>query len=252
MYKPEKHSVKNYNFSPYIEGISIGLVALFSLQIVTHFLYYHARSAQSGEIKEGLLRTARIVAELIDVEKHKLINDKDLQESKLYQEALLPLKRAEISDPDIEFVYTNILNDEKICFILDAAEGEDQSLILDEYGEPSPDLVEALNKQIETVSQEPYEDEWGHHMSVFVPFYDDSEKMVGTLGMDISAREYRQRLAPIKLAYQRASVASFVVSFFFGLAVSFLRNFAKQMNHSRQEISKDFQQFSQEVINKNG
>lgn len=252
MYHPEKHSVKNYNFSPYIEGISIGLVTLFSLQIVTHFLYYHARSAQDGEIKEGLARTARIVAASIDVEKHKQINDKDLQESKLYQEALLPLKRAALSDPNIEYVYTNILEDEKIYFILDAAEGEDQSLILDEYGDASSELIEAFKKQTETVSEEPYEDEWGHHMSVYVPFYDDSEKLVGTLGIDINAKQYRDRLAPIKLAYQRASVASFVVSFFFGLAVSFLRNFAKQMNHSRQEISKDFQEFSQEIINKNG
>ncbi|MGY8790412.1 MAG: hypothetical protein ACKVKR_09065 [Pseudomonadales bacterium] len=251
---PEKHSVKDYKFRPYVEGLFVGLISLISLQLVTYFLYLHARSAQSGEIKDGLLRTARIVAESIDVEKHKQINDPKLQESNLYKEALLPLKRAEASDLDIEYVYTNILKDDEIYFILDAAQGEDQSLIFDKYTDASAELVKALDKQEETVSEEAYEDEWGHHMSVYVPFFDNhdkSEKMVGTLGIDISAQRYIERLAPIKIAAQRASVASFVVSFFFGLAVWFLRNFTKQMNRSRQEIAKDYEQFSLESIDKN-
>ena len=73
---------------------------------------------------------------------------------------------------------------------------------------------------------------------------DKNKKIAGTLGIDINAHHYIERLAPIKIAALRAAVGSFVISFFFGLAVWFLRNFSKQMNASRQEISKDFAAFS--------
>jgi hypothetical protein len=115
---------------------------------------------------------------------------------------------------------------------------------MDEYDDASDELVQALNTQKETVSNEPYQDEWGHHISVYVPFFDKNKKMAGTLGIDINAHHYVERLTPIKVAAQRAAVGSFVISFFFGLAVWFLRNFTKQMNASRQSISTDFKNFS--------
>ena len=136
-----------------------------------------------------------------------------------------------------------------ILALLDAADPEDQSLIMDEYDDASDELTQALKQQIETVSTEPYQDEWGDHISVYVPFFDKNKKMAGTLGIDINALHYVERLAPIKIAAQRAAVGSFVISFFFGLAVWFLRNFSKQMNASRQGISKDFAAFSKKEGN---
>ena len=70
------------------------------------------------------------------------------------------------------------------------------------------------------------------------------------LGIDVSAKNYMLRLAPIKTAAQRASVAALVISFFFGLSVWFLRNFTKQMNRSRQELSSDFEDYSKSTEEK--
>jgi hypothetical protein len=258
MYDPDIHKVKDYKFHPLLEGLAIGLISLLSLQLVIYFLYFHARAAQDGEIKEGLLRTAKIVASAIDVEAHKKLHKKDLQDSLLYSSTLLPLKKAEMADPDIEYVYTTILKDNKVHFILDAADSgdsdgdgvEDKSLILDEYGDASVELVTALKEQKKMTSDKPYKDDWGHHISVFVPFFDEDKKMEGALCIDVSAKRYFERLEPIKTAAQRAAVGAFVISFFFGLSVWFLRSFTKQMNSSRQAISTDFKSFYSETDKK--
>jgi len=255
MYDPKKHSVKNYKFHPFIEGFIVSLISVLSLLLVTYFLYHHARVAQDGEIKEGLLRTARIVASAIDVESHKTLHDPKLQVSELYKKTLEPLRKTDLSDEDIEYVYTTIIKDDKIYFILDAADAgdsdgdgvEDKSFIMDPYDDASNELIKALNEQVETVSDEPYKDAWGYHISVFVPFFDKNKNMEGVLGIDINAKNYVARLEPIKVAAQRAAVGSVVISFFFGLAVWFLRNFTYQMNASRQAISKDYENYSTET-----
>ena len=251
MFDPKVHKVQSYRFFPLYEGIFVGITSLISLQLVIYFLYFHARAAQDGEIKEGLLRTAKIVASSIDVENHKKLHDTKMQNDILYHQTLNPLKKSLKSDEDIEYVYTTVLKDKKIHFILDAAEAgdsdgdgvEDKSMILDLYDDASIELVEALAQKKEMTSEKPYEDAWGQHISVFVPFYDLAGKMEGALCIDVSAKRYFERLAPIKTAAQRAAVGAFVISFFFGLSVWFLRSFTSQMNKSRQKISSDFEEF---------
>ena len=251
MFDPKKHKVQNYKFFPLYEGVFVGITSLVSLQLVIYFLYFHARAAQDGEIKEGLLRSAKIVASSIDVDAHKGLHDKKLQNDPLYHKTLAPLKKALRSDQDIEYVYTTVMKDNKVFFILDAAEQgdsdgdgvEDKSFILDPYEDASVELIQALKTKKAMTSDKPYEDAWGQHMSVFVPFFDLSGKMEGALCIDVSAKTYFERLAPIKTAAQRAAVGAFVISFFFGLSVWFLRNFTRQMNTSRQVISTDFEEF---------
>ncbi|MCM8539293.1 MAG: hypothetical protein NE328_03390 [Lentisphaeraceae bacterium] len=251
MFDPKVHKVQNYKFFPLYEGLFIGVTSLISLQLVIYFLYFHARAAQDGEIKEGLLRTAKIVASSIDVEAHKKLHSKKMQNDPLYQQSLSPLKKALESDEDIEYIYTTVMKDGKVFFILDAADPgdsdgdgvEDKSLILDSYEDASVELVEALKNKQALTSDKPYEDSWGHHISVFVPFYDTAGEMEGALCIDVSAKRYFERLAPIKTAAQRAAVGAFVMSFFFGLSVWFLRSFSRQMNTSRRRIAKDFEAF---------
>lgn len=260
MFDPKIHKVQNYKFYPIYEGIFVGVTSLISLQLVIYFLYFHARAAQDGEIKEGLLRTAKIVASSIDVESHKKLHDKKMQNDILYHQTLAPLRKALKSDEDIEYVYTTIVKDDKIYFILDAAEEgdsdgdgvEDKSMILDLYEDASVELVEALAKKKEMTSENPYEDAWGQHISVFVPFYDLAGKMEGALCIDVSAKRYFERLAPIKTAAQRAAVGAFVISFFFGLSVWFLRSFTNQMNSSRLKISEDFEAFFEKRNSRKG
>ena len=78
-----------------------------------------------------------------------------------------------ISKTDIAYIYTLVLKNEKILFVIDTPEKEnyinkDLPKMLTEYEEPSEGLMRALRNQ-ETIFDE-YTDEWGQFRSVFIPY----------------------------------------------------------------------------------
>ena len=257
-YDKVKHAAHHYKFRPVIEGLAVLIISLVSLQLVIHFIFFHAQEAQKGEIRDGLIRTIKIIGAQVDIAKHKQLRAPEQQHTDLYEQALEPLKLAKESGGDeIEYVYTCIRKDDegskgKIYFILDAAEQgdhdndgvEDKSFVMDPYDDAPKELIDCLEKRIPTYSDKPYTDEWGTHYSAYLPLYKDA-----ALGVDISAANYTSRLEPIKVATNRARVAALLISVLFGLVTWFLRNFARSLNESRLNIRDDYKKLSEEIEN---
>src|SRR5690606_19135973 len=95
-----------------------------------------------------------------------------------YQSAIRPLRDILQADPNVAYVYSAILADGRVYFILDAtppptsSDVEDTSVeVMEEYEDPPPDLLTALSEGRQMVS-EPYTDEWGTFISAYQPFYD--------------------------------------------------------------------------------
>lgn len=248
IYDEKRHHVRTYRFYPLREGITVGFCIFLVFFLLIYFIYHHARAAQTGEIREGLLRTARVVATLIDGDRHRQFTSREQEESKAYKDALAPLARALAADKSIEFIYTTIYKGGKIYFILDPTEAgdadgdgvDDKSHIMEYYNDAGEDIARALTEQVSTASKEPYKDKWGTHFSYYVPFYDNVGEFVGVLGIDITAAQYFQRLEPIKRATQRALAAAVFISFLVGTAIWFLRRFSRLINQSRLRIANDF------------
>lgn len=234
-------------FFPKIEGIIIGTGILIVLELVIHFIYINALEAQKGEIFEGLHRTGMVISTLLDEEKHQLLIKSEQEDSLVYLEQLAPLKSVIDSDSTIEFVYTMIQKKQKngkkeIYFILDPTppgldannDGiEDKSHLMDKYLSPGKELLEAFKTKTITISEEVYYDQWGGHISAFIPFYDKEQQFVGVLGIDISATTYEERLAPIRKATLRAMITTLFISYLCGLAIWFLRNFCLRIYQSK-------------------
>lgn len=217
---------------PRMEGGVVALFVLSILQFVTYFVYSHALNGLKEEIFEGLQRTTMVLRTLLDTEAHQQLTDRSQESTLLYQDQITPLKAAQASDSTLEFVYTMVQRDTTIYFILDPTDSTElddtgaglKSHIMDPYPGASFEVKECFRTQEITITEEVYEDQWGQHISCFVPILHNSE-MVGVLGVDISAKTYQERLEPIKNAYRRTAITIFCIAYIAGLIMWFLRRF---------------------------
>jgi len=240
---------KKYQIYPLPEALFIGFGVFFAIFLTTYFIYFHALNAQIGEIKEGLLRTAKIVTTFIDGDKHTIFKNRSQETSKDYLDAIRPFQAVLDADETIKYLYTGILKDGKVYFILDPtptgdADGDgvdDKAHIMDEYPEASKEMISALEGEQIVISKEPYTDRWGSFISGYIPFYDSNGSFIGVLGIDIQASNFFERLAPIKRATVRTMVSGFFIAFLIASLVWFTRNFGLRINHKRLNIIDELQ-----------
>lgn len=235
---------KPYRIYPLSEAILIGSFVFFAIFLTTFFIYHYALDAQKGEIKEGLLRTAKVVSAFVEPDVHQTLSAGE-EGSKAYLEQIKPLEEALKADESIEYLYTAIINKNKVYFILDATPSgdadndgvEDKAGIMEEYPEASKEIIQALTKEEVVISEKPYTDRWGSFLSAYVPLLNNNGDMVAVLGIDIEASQYFSRLEPIKRATTRTMVIGFFISFLVGSIVWFTRNFGLKINNKRKELA---------------
>ncbi|CBL44805.1 Conserved hypothetical protein [gamma proteobacterium HdN1] len=243
-------TVREYKIYPLTEAIIIAVTMFAAILSTTYFIYHHAISAQKGEIREGLVRTAAVLTAFIDGDMHKTFTTRSQEKSDAYKSALLPFEKTLAADPSIRFVYTAVLIDGKVHFILDPTpEGDgdgdgvdDKAHIMDEYPEASSEIIEALKGRKIVTSSEPYKDRWGSFVSGYVPIHDSKGNFVGVLGIDIDSTNYFERLAPIKRATIRAMVTGFFIAFLVGAIVWFTRNFSLVITSNRKHLFNEYMQ----------
>ena len=239
-----EHSAVNYRFHPFREALMVGITVFAVISIATAFIYSSTLSAMKGEIREGLARTASVVALSIDGELHKSFKSASQEGTPEYAQALWPLVRARQADSTMKYVYTVVLFDGKPHFILDATEQghkntngvEEKSHIMQLCEDASPVMIDALSHHKTLTEEQPYQDAWGSSISGYAPFYDNSGAFVGIVGVDLDARNFQQRIEPIRRATIRAVVTGFFTAFIVGSLVWFMRNFSRIINSSRLRI----------------
>ena len=245
---------RDYHIKPLLEAFIVGTVIFTIIFTTSYFIYVHAINAQKGEIREGLLRTAEVIATTLDGDLHKSFVDRSQESSPEYKQFIAPLEEVLSRDDSIVFIYTTILrSDGKVYFVVDPTpEGDsdndgidDKSHIYEHYAEASPALTTALRDRRPVPTEEPYTDRWGRFMSAYVPFNDKAGSFVGVLGIDITAENYFSRLAPMKRATVRAMVSGFLVSFLVGSLVWFMRNFSLIINRRRRQVVEDYEGLKQ-------
>lgn len=250
IHKDIEHKVRSYRIYPLAEGLIAAIVICFAVGISSWFIYVRSDAALQGEIQDGLLRTTAVVSTMIDGDIHKSLTSKKQESSEEYQDLVKTLRQIKASNEDIHYIYSGILKDGQVRFVLDAEqEGDhdgdgldDHVHIGDLYEEASDEMLTALKEQRPVVSREPYQDRWGKFVSGYAPIYDKNHNFVGVLGMDIAIAKYEARLKPIRQATIRAAATGLFISFLTGVGVWFMRRFADEINQSRQRIMKDLEE----------
>lgn len=242
----DEHAPIKYRVRPLAEALLVLVAVLVATFSTVYFIYAHALDAQKGEIRQGLLRTANIIATLIDPDLHRTFDDPEDESSAAYIGAEDILMRVAQSDPTIAFIYTAVERDGEVRFVLDptpapaAGEEDTRVALLEAYPDPSAEILRALRERVVVVSEEPYTDQWGSFVSAYVPLFDSRGEFVAVVGVDIDATEYFSRLAPIRRATVRALVTAFFIAFLTASAVWFLRNFIGVLNARRIALYDDF------------
>lgn len=236
---------KKLKFAQLRNALFAGFVAgsiVFVASLVTGlFVYNKSLVSYKTEIRENLIRVAASAASIIDVEQHKQFSTPETQNTVEYQKALEPLRKIVNSQEDIRFMYTCILKDGKVYFILDPTPAgdadkdgvEDKSNVMDEYSEPSPALISALARGKPDADDEPYADSWGMFISGYAPFFDKDGKAVGIVGIDLSAENYLSRISGIRQSAFNGLIIALFMSLTIGTGVFFGRLASIKTKHEK-------------------
>ncbi len=225
-----------------IAGVCAGALVFAACFLTGLFVYQNSVNALKDEVRENLMRVAASAGAIVDGELHKKINSSSMQESKEYWSAIQPLSKVLNSQDDIRYVYTCILKDEKVYFVLDPTPAgdadhdgvEDKSNVMDEYPDPSPELLRALKEKVPTADAEPYKDTWGTFISGYAPFYDNKGKPIGIVGIDLSAANYMDRLSGMKKSAVIGLIVAALLSLALGVGVFFGKLVAVKAKHEKE------------------
>ena len=163
-------------------------------------LAYSATEALRMEIQERLLGLAKTAALLTDGDAHQSITTPAQKDSAIYLSVQAPYRHLIAANPDLRYIYTNVMVDGKAHFIIDtqpavieADDGttrKDTAAVMELYEDPSPYYWRALNERLALVEPKPYSDSWGTFLSAYAPFYNSKNEFIGTVGVDINAKTY--------------------------------------------------------------
>lgn len=194
------------------KAIFLGLLATVVILMITGLcgamLYVRAVNALKAEVRSNLIRTATVAAAMVDGDAHQTFTHSRQETTPAYFRAIKPLDQVQKASGDIKYVYTCILRDNNVYFVLDPTppgdhngDGIDEkSHIMQLYPDAAPALVKALKTGLAQADEEPIRDEWGLCLSGYAPIRDSKRNLVGIVGVDLTANHYAARLTSMRRA----------------------------------------------------
>ncbi len=200
-----------------LSGTELALLAVLigAALLSAYGVSARSQAAQGDEIRAGLLRTASVMATLIDVEQHQRFRQPSAEYSAPYVAMEARLRRVQALQPEIRYLYTAIQRDDRVYFVLDTElppkdprEKDNSVRLMQEYDDVAnnPDILRALRERIAVASSEPYTDQWGSFISVYVPLFTPTGRFDGVLGADLDVSQYAARLSPVRRAAEVAAL----------------------------------------------
>lgn len=189
-------------------GVAVG--TFLAILASSYALFFYANKAVEEDIQEYLTRIAAAGARQVDGDLHKTFTSPSQESSPEYLAQIAKLQSVKDLFPSIRYIYTCILKDGNVHFILDPTppgifleDGvETKSHIMDIYEEAGEEgaLMRALLTQRPTFNSQPYTDRWGSFVSGYVPFYDSGNRFVGIVAVDLDAKAYAEKISRIRHA----------------------------------------------------
>jgi signal transduction histidine kinase/CheY-like chemotaxis protein len=201
-------------------GIGAGVVIFLTAMISGGALYFRAEQALREEVRADLRRAAVIAASSIDGDLHAKITDPTQENGPIYEQAIAPLRNIIRTSVGIRFIYTCILKNGQVYFILDPVlpgdhdgDGvEDHSSVMDVYDEANSVLLSVLKGGPAATDHEPIEDRWGWTFSGYAPFHNKLGQVVGAVGIDIDLATYQERVGIMRSAVLQGGFMAFLCS----------------------------------------
>jgi signal transduction histidine kinase/ActR/RegA family two-component response regulator len=211
---------------PLLHGMLAGCAIMVISSLGLFYLWHSAREAQLDAVRTELTQLARVAATLVDGDRHRLIDSPSQAGSPDHLALLAPLVKFHKATSDIIYVYTAILDKNRIFFVL----GTDYSYrvngdvevpdpIMTPHDTLDPTLRRALERHEVAVDEEPVKEAVRSYMSAYAPFYDRQGRFVGVIGVDMWVRDFDARVSAIRRAGIGAFAAVAILSVLAGFVV---------------------------------
>jgi diguanylate cyclase (GGDEF)-like protein/PAS domain S-box-containing protein len=184
------------------ESLSLSALILLVAAAGILGLWVTTRNSAYAGFGHELISLAQEAAAQVDPQLHEQIRRPEQLNGPEYLRAVEPLRRIRKAVPDIHYVYTLVLADGEVHFVLDASDpttrsttGQlDQSGVWEVYRHRSSVLTAALgdggHPGVPIASLEPTTDEWGTWVSGFAPLRDAKGRQIGVLGVDVDGSRF--------------------------------------------------------------
>jgi signal transduction histidine kinase/CheY-like chemotaxis protein len=211
---------------PLLHGMLAGFVMLVISSLGLFYMWHSARDAQLDAVRTELKQLARVAATLVDGDRHRLIKSQAQAGGPDHLSLLAPLVKFHKATSDIIYVYTAILEKQRIYYVLGTdylyrvdGDSETPDPIMAPHDTLDPTLRRALQRHEVAVNDEPVKETVRSYMSAYAPFYDSQERFVGVVGVDMWVRDFDARVAAIRRAGIGAFAALAVLSMLTGFVV---------------------------------
>lgn len=227
-----------------IVAIQAGLATLAVSVACILAVYHSGRAIYYESTERELLAIANSGAAIMNAETHSKLRSRDQEGSGLYNEALAPIHGILRRNPDARFVYTCILKDGQVYFILDPTkEGDhdqdgidDKSHLMEPYDDVTPQMMEALRTGQAVTDFVPATDQWGTFVSAYAPIKHPDGRIEGILGVDLDYSSFLNRMQRLQSLLDLGLVVCTAFAFLVYVVVS-RRTYRHQLAQSELEIA---------------
>ena len=211
---------------PLLHGILAGCVIMVISALGLFYLWHAAREAQLDAVRTELTQLARVAATLVDGDRHKALRSQDQAGNADHLALLAPLVKFHKATSDIIYVYTAVLDKNRIYFVLGTdylykvdGDHEAPDKIMAPHDTWDPTLRRALEQHQIAVNKEPVQEPLRSYMSAYAPFYDSQHQFVGVIGVDMWVRDFDTRIGVIRRAGIGALAAVSLLAVLVGFVV---------------------------------
>jgi signal transduction histidine kinase/CheY-like chemotaxis protein len=188
-----------------LHGILAGCAILAIASLGLLYTWHEAREGQLRAVQSELLQLARVAATQVDGDAHRTMKSNAQAGSPEHLKLLAPLVSFHKATTDVIYVYTAILQEDQIYFVLGTdylyravQDNLPPDPIMQPYNTADPALRQALLYHEPAVNDHPVQETLRSYMSAYAPFFDSKGRFAGVVGIDMWVHDLDARLASIR------------------------------------------------------
>ncbi|HNT56810.1 MAG TPA: diguanylate cyclase [Syntrophales bacterium] len=192
------------------------LAIVFISGSVGTYFYFNAHDSLMRQLQDRLQYSAALLSRTLDANPLGEILGPSDSDKKAYQDTLRQLRAFRRMNKDIAYLYIMRRTDDKIHFVVDSDETDEQALPGTEYMEIPPEMYDGFVGV--SVDAKIYTDEWGSFLSGYAPLMNGMGQYL--LGIDMRADEVKRKFQLLRLSGIVSLFASIVLAFLFSQYLS--------------------------------
>ncbi len=232
--------------TPVLDGLLAALLIWLIVAAANHGFRDSAHAEFRSQMIDGLRRVGRTSASLLDLAVLARIREPEQTNDPVFESLARPLRAVRDGAADVKYIYTcKVVGREpdlQVVFQVDCSEPgdhdgdgrEDQARVGEQYVDAPPELLDAWRTGEERHTEQPYSDEWGTFMSLFLPVVDGHGEVVSVIGVDMDVATYEARMAAVVRAADSGLVIAMVAGLCVGFCVTMLRRSGQRSLRMRQ------------------